>query len=94
MSANLVNRNSSNKTKSKQTNFQKKQKQSSLQGLLLFFLFLSIFVLVGSVSVIVLFNIVSSCVIDCKCNFSYCKAAPVTDLFVKCHLKFHIDTNI
>ena len=39
----------------------------------------------GTVSVIVLFTIVSSCVIDC--NFYYCKVPHVTDLFVKCRLK-------
>ena len=47
-----------------------------------------------TVLVIVLFTIVSSCVTDC--NFQYHNkiyGAPVTDLFLKCHLKLHIDTD-
>ena len=45
----------------------------------------------GTVSVIVLFTIVFSCVTDFDCNTVRC---PVTDLFVKCHLKLHIVIDI
>ena len=44
-----------------------------------------------TVPVIVLFTIVPSCVTDC--NFNIVRS-PVTDLFVKCHLKLHIDITL
>ena len=45
----------------------------------------------GTVSVIVLFTIVSSCVTDCNFNTVRC---PCNDLFAKCHLELHIDITL